>query len=198
MYKEYVKPVSSYEVDCVETRARLPPTDCVTFTVYFSSHNFSFNGPLKFCDNPVSDNSGFWAVRRPTEKSLLVITVDESEPSILPKVHNLVTDIVRNLGKNYSNFGQIMVLRYNETSFEFAPRKCDGSFGVFTRNGLDEFFIRRKQRPYFTAETTGCLANGELVSFDDLFVSNFACHYVSIFFRRANLSQKILDLLYKI
>ena len=149
-------------------------TDFMDVTFYFDTHNFVYSGPLKFRNTPISNGPQFWATPRPQEKTLLIIAVDETKNcnKLLPEVHSLVTDIVRELGTKYSNFGQVMIVRFGDKNFQFAPSQCSGSIGVFRRGGRDQFFVKRRERPYFSTEESGCrLTNGELVPYENIFVS---------------------------
>ena len=149
--------------------------DFMVVTLYFDTHDFTYSGPLKFRNTPINNGAQFWSIPRAREKTLLVIAVDETQNchNALPEVWPLVTDIVRKLGTEYANFGAVMVVRFGEKDFQFAPSQCSGTIGVFRKDGNDSFSVDRKKRPYFTPEESGCrLTSGALVPYDSLFVSH--------------------------
>ena len=149
--------------------------DFMSFSLYFDTGDFTYSGPLKFRNTPINNGAQFWSLPRAQEKTLLIVGIDETNHchTALPEVHSMVTDIVRNLGTKYANFGAVMLVRFGEHDFEFAPTECSGTIGVFRRHGSDQFSVSRTRRPYFVPEETGCrLTSGEIVPYENLLVSS--------------------------
>ena len=148
--------------------------DFMVLTLYFDTHDFVYSEPLKFKTIPIKNGGQFWSIPRTREKTLLVIAVDETNycHEALRAVQTLVTDIIRELGTKYANFGEVMLVRLGSRNFQFAPKQCADTIEFFKNSGLYQFFVNREKRPYFTTEESGCrLTNGELIPYENLFVS---------------------------